>query len=278
MIIQIPVDSKFIGSNIRTLLSSFHVGKKTIYQYSSNHGLLINDKPVNSEYIIKANDKLSIVLSTLDRFIDAEPNIDILYEDQDVVVVKKPRGLLTHNDGNDFNTLTDRVNAYFDSLGYHHEILPAHRIDVDTLGMIVFAKHEIALADLSYQFENRLVKKIYHAKVDRKIFPNKGTIRKSIFWDRIQQKMVTSSKGLKAITHYKVIKENELYSLLEVEIETGRTHQIRVHLASLGFPIVGDELYGRTPGELELLFKKVEFIQPLTRKLIKIELQESITL
>ncbi len=278
MIIQIPVDSKFIGSNIRTLLSSFHVGKKTIYQYSSNHGLLINDKPVNSEYIIKANDKLSIVLSTLDRFIDAEPNIDILYEDQDVVVVKKPRGLLTHNDGNDFNTLTDRVNAYFDSLGYHHEILPAHRIDVDTLGMIVFAKHEIALADLSYQFENRLVKKIYHAKVDRKIFPKKGTIRKSIFWDRIQQKMVTSSKGLKAITHYKVIKENELYSLLEVEIETGRTHQIRVHLASLGFPIVGDELYGQTPGELELLFKKVEFIQPLTRKLIKIELQESLTL
>ncbi len=273
--IVLNVPKSFIGKNIRTYLNTYHVGKKMMYHYSSNHCLLVNDNTVNSEYILKENDRLVIKLIAEDQYNDADSNIVILYEDLDMVVVKKDAGVLVHTDGNDFNSLTDRVNAYYQKLGYQHLVLPVHRIDVETSGMIVFAKHFIALADLSHQFENRTVEKTYIAIVEGEPDKPSGTIRKPIVNEKGTNRMMIGYKGDPAISHYKVLKSNGFRSLVEIKIETGKTHQIRVHMTSIGHSVVGDQLYGRGGESLKLHFKKVSLAHPMTKKRLDIETKES---
>ena len=273
--IDLVIPKSFIGKNIRTYLNDFHVGKKTIYQYSSNHCLLINGQTVNSEYIIKENDQLLIKLMTEDNFYDADTPIEIIYEDQDIVIVKKPAGILVHTDGVNYDSLSDRVNTYFQKKGYRHSILPVHRIDVETSGMIVFAKHFISLADLSYQFENRLVEKTYIAIVEGELIKQRETNKKPIINEKGTNRMMIGYKGEPAISHYKVLKSNGFQSLVEIQIETGKTHQIRVHMTSIGHPIVGDSLYGDGKELLKLHFKKVSFTHPMNKKRLEFETHEN---
>jgi 23S rRNA pseudouridine955/2504/2580 synthase/23S rRNA pseudouridine1911/1915/1917 synthase len=168
--------------------------------------------------------------------------IDILYEDEDLVIVNKQAGLLV---------IPDRFNAEIPSLGRMLEaklgqkIWIVHRLDRGTSGTICFAKNEIVHSYLSQLFENRNVSKHYIGLVVGLVNPAEGRIEKAIIeHPTIKGKMAVAKKGKASITNYKVLEQWQLYSLVEFNIHTGRTHQIRVHMQSIGHPLVCDELYG----------------------------------
>ena len=181
--------------------------------------------------------------------------LDVLYEDNDIIVVNKPKGLVVHPaNGNPDGTLVNAImNIAKDSLsGIGGEIRPGiiHRLDKDTSGVLIVAKNDKAHIDISNQIKNRETKKIYIALVRGVINENEATINMPIARDlKDRKKMAVSKNGKEAITHFKVLKRYEGFTLLEIKIDTGRTHQIRVHLAEIKHPVVGDMVYsnGKNP-------------------------------
>lgn len=171
--------------------------------------------------------------------------IEILYEDDDLVIINKPPKYLT---------LPDRYNISKPSLlGFlrkkYTEIFVVHRLDKETSGVLCFAKNAVAHKNLCQQFERRTTEKIYLALLEGHLFEKEGVIDKPIAPSSvIKGKMVIKKSGKSSITHYKMIEEFKHYSLVEANIKTGRTHQIRVHFESHGNPIAVDSIYGRQSG------------------------------
>lgn len=250
---------EFIGKSIREYFLSLKVGKTVIYKYSSSKSILVNDKEVNSEYRLKEHDEILIKLEEVEKAYFTNEKIDIIYEDDDIVLVNKPIDLLVHTDGNSYDTLTDRVGNHYQELGYKHPVLPTHRIDKDTSGMVLFAKHFVSLAYFSSLFENNEVHKIYRTIVEGRMENKEGVVISKLLFDSKQNKMVESKYGKEAESRYVVVRNLEDKTLMDVSIKSGRTHQIRVHLASLGHPVVGDKIYGTSNGRLMLHFRKIGF-------------------
>ncbi|HET7088315.1 MAG TPA: RluA family pseudouridine synthase [Anaerolineae bacterium] len=180
--------------------------------------------------------------------------LSIVYEDADLIVIDKPAGLVVHPAaGHDRGTLVNAILAHAPDLkGVGGEMRPGivHRLDKDTSGLIVAAKHDAAHRELQRQFKSRQVKKVYLALVEGRLAPRVGIVDAPIARDRVhRRRMAVSADGRPSRTRYKVIRYLRLaeaaYSFVEAHPETGRTHQIRVHLAWLGHPLVGDTLYGR---------------------------------
>ena len=185
----------------------------------------------------------------------------IVYEDSDLIVVDKPAGLVVHPAaGHAGGTLVNAVLAHAPDLrGVGGETRPGivHRLDKDTSGLIVIAKHDAAHRDLQRQFKMRTVKKMYLALVQGRLQPDEGIINAPIARDRLhRQRMAVAMEGREARTRYRVIRHGQAgwnaYSLVEAYPETGRTHQIRVHFAWMGHPLVGDTLYGRKKSSLAI--------------------------
>ena len=209
--------------------------------------------------------------------------IEIIYEDSDIIVVNKPKGLVVHPaNGNPDGTLVNAIMAICkDSLsGIGGEIRPGiiHRLDKDTSGVLIVAKNDLAHINISEQIKNRQTKKIYIALVRGIIKENEATINMPIGRStKDRKKMAVNKNGKEAITHFKVLKRYEQgYTLIEVKIDTGRTHQIRVHLSQIGYPIVGDYVYsnGKNPFGVEgqmLHAKSIEFIHPRTKEKMHLE-------
>lgn len=208
--------------------------------------------------------------------------LEILYEDNDIIVVNKPKGMVVHPaNGNPDGTLVNAVMAICkDSLsGIGGEIRPGivHRLDKNTSGAIIIAKNDKAHINLSEQLKNHEIKKTYIALVRGLVKENNATINMPIARSKKdRKKMDVDKNGKEAITHFKVLERFENCTLLEINIETGRTHQIRVHLSHIGYPIIGDDVYsnGKNKWNIEgqcLHAKSLDFKHPITGKQLHIE-------
>lgn len=208
--------------------------------------------------------------------------LDIIYEDDDIIVVNKQKGLVVHPaNGNPDGTLVNAImNICKDSLsGIGGEIRPGivHRLDKDTSGLIIIAKNDKAHINLSEQIKNREVKKTYIALVRGVISENEATINMPIARStKDRKKMAVSKDGKNAITHFKVLKRYDKYTLVEVKIETGRTHQIRVHMSHIGYPVVGDVVYSNGKNSFGVIgqmlhAQKLTFKHPITNQELNLE-------
>jgi len=246
--------------------------------------ILVNGKTTKASYKTKIGDEITIQKETPKKvdIIAQDIPIEILYEDEDIIVVNKPKGIVVHPaNGNPDGTLVNAImNLCGNSLsGIGGEIRPGiiHRLDKDTSGVLIVAKNDIAHINISNQIKNRQTKKIYIALVRGVIKENEATIDMPIGRSKKdRKKMAVTKDGKEAITHFKVLKRYENFTLLEIKIDTGRTHQIRVHLAEIGYPIVGDYIYsnGKNPFNVEgqmLHARQIEFVHPTTGKEMKIE-------
>ncbi len=268
-----------IVSNLETNLS-----REAVQRMIKNGKILVNGKQEKPSYKTSIGETLTIEEEKAEE-IDLKPQempLDVIYEDDDMLVINKEKGIVVHpGNGNPDGTLANAVMARCKGglSGIGGKIRPGivHRIDKDTSGLVIIAKNDKAHINLSNQIQKRKVKKTYIALVRGVIKENEATINMPIGRStKDRKKMAVSKNGKEAITNFKVLKRFTGYTLLEVNIETGRTHQIRVHLAEIGFPIVGDMVYsnGKNPFNVKgqmLHAAKLELKHPTTQKDVTFE-------
>lgn len=248
------------------------------------NNITVNDKKEKASYKVKIGDKIKVIkeIPKESKMEEEDIPLNIIYEDEDILIVNKEKGMVVHpGNGNPTGTLANAVMAWCkDSLsGIGGEIRPGivHRIDKDTSGVLIIAKNDKAHINISDQIKNHTTKKTYVALVRGRIKENEATIDMPIGRSKKDRKKMTVDKnGKKAITHIKVIKKYKNYTYIEINIETGRTHQIRVHMSEIGYPIVGDMVYsnGKNPFGVEgqmLHAKNIEFIHPTTKDNVSFE-------
>lgn len=268
-----------IVSNLET-----NISRESVQRMIKNGKILVNGKQEKPSYKTSIGETLTIEEEKAEE-IDLKPQempLDVIYEDDDMLVINKEKGIVVHpGNGNLDGTLANAVMARCKGglSGIGGKIRPGivHRIDKDTSGLVIIAKNDKAHINLSNQIQKRKVKKTYIALVRGVIKENEATINMPIGRStKDRKKMAVSKNGKEAITNFKVLKRFTGYTLLEVNIETGRTHQIRVHLAEIGFPIVGDMVYsnGKNPFNVEgqmLHAAKLELKHPTTQKDVTFE-------
>ena len=286
-IININVQENDVGKRIDAYLSAnTEYSRTNIQRLIENEKIKVNDKKTKVSYKVQLNDKIVIEEEEpVDTGLKAQDiPIDVLYEDDDILVVNKPKGMVVHPaNGNPDGTLVNAVMAICkDSLsGIGGEIRPGivHRLDKDTSGALIIAKNDKAHINMSEQIKNHEVEKTYIALVKGHVKENEATINMPIGRStKDRKKMAVSKNGKNAITHFKVLKrfKHKNYTLLEIKIETGRTHQIRVHLSEIGYPVVGDTVYSNGKNEWGikgqcLHAKSLKFKHPIAGKEMFIE-------
>ncbi len=246
-------DEALVGQRIDKLLSDFNSewSRSQLQDWIKNDLVTVNGKIIKSNYKVKLNDEIQV---TEKEVVEADIlpenlNLDIYYEDEDVAIVYKPKGMVVHpSPGHYTGTLVNGLMYQIKDLsGINGEIRPGivHRIDKDTSGLLMVAKNDVAHRGLVEQLMDKTVKRKYTALVHGNIPHDYGTIDAPIGRNKKdRQSMDVVDDGKEAVTHFNVIEHFNDYTLIECQLETGRTHQIRVHMKYIGFPLVGDPKYG----------------------------------
>lgn len=281
----IEVNAENEGERIDKFLSVLVIdSSRTSIQKSIENGyVFVNGKNVNKKYKVQAGDEVKICEQEL-KVLDAEPEnipLDIVFEDEHLLVVNKPRGMVVHPaPGNYSGTLVNALLYHCkDSLsGINGVLRPGivHRIDKDTSGLLIVAKTDKAHLGLAEQIKEHSFTREYNAVICGHLKEQRGTVNAPIGRSpKDRKKMcVTAQNSKNAVTHYTVIKEYEKYSHISLKLETGRTHQIRVHMAHLGHAVAGDAVYGNDKfsaclGGQCLHAIKIGFIHPETNKYLE---------
>ena len=273
----IDVSDEETGERIDSFLSGKTEFTRTrIQQLIKDKNITVNGKATKSSYKIEENDEIVIEVPEAETTEIKPENIkiDIVYEDSDIAVINKQAGLVVHPaHGHYSGTLVNAILYHIKDLsGINGEIRPGivHRLDKDTSGLIIIAKNDKVHAALTEMFQEKKIRKTYLAILKGKLNKIEGKIVTQIGRDKNDRKKMAViddvAKGKNAITNYKVISQNNLFTLVKVNIETGRTHQIRVHMRHLGYPILGDSVYGRKDNEKRQMLHayKLEFLHPVT--------------
>lgn len=274
------IDENFEGERIDKYLSSVFEGQSRSYLQGliEKGNVLVNNKNVKSNYKLKVFDEIVVTLpEPLELKVEAEDiPLDIIYEDKDVIVVNKPQGMVVHPAPGNYNgTLVNALLYYCKDLSSINGIIRpgiVHRIDKDTTGILVVAKNDKAHNFLSDQLRDHSMKREYFALVEGRIKEDNGVIDKPLGRNKKDRlKIGIVPDGRRAVTHYEVLERFNSTTLIKCVLETGRTHQIRVHMASIGHPLVGDPLYGfkkqkfKLEGQM-LHAKTLGFIHPTTKE------------
>ena len=260
------------------LMNNTDISRSKLQEMIKQNLVLVNGKNVKSSYILRENDKIEIV-GNLKEEVNAKPekmNLDIVYEDDDIIVINKPSNLVVHPSSGHFtNTLVNGLLYHTNNLSSNNgDIRPGivHRIDKDTSGLLVVAKNDKSHEKLASQLKDKTLYREYIALVHGRINHDTGTIDAPIGRDKSDRKKmtVTDENSKEAITHFKVLERFKNATLIECKLETGRTHQIRVHMNYINHPIVNDPVYGHKKiindfGQI-LHARKIGFIHPATNK------------
>lgn len=279
------IEEEFEGERIDKYLSMFidSFSRSYLQKLIDNNDILVNNNKVKSSYKLKVDDNISVIIK--DNIIpDIKPEnipLDILYEDKDVIVVNKPKDMVVHPAAGHYEgTLVNALMYHCgdDLSGINGVLRPGivHRIDKNTTGSLIACKNDKAHKSIAEQLKEHSIKRKYHAIVHGVLKEDEGTIKTYIGRnpnDRLKMAVVTIG-GKEAITHYKVLKRYKDYTYVECELETGRTHQIRVHMAHINHPILGDDLYSNRKSSYKLngqcLHAKIlGFMHPVSNEYIQ---------
>ena len=266
------------------IVNNTDLSRVTVQRLINENKILVNGNKMKPSYKVQQNDEIDI-----EQDVPKEINVvaqdiplDVIYEDSNIIVINKQKGLVVHPaNGNPDGTLVNAIMSLCkDSLsGIGGQIRPGivHRLDKDTSGLLIIAKNDESHINISEQIKNRQVKKIYIGLVRGQVPEEEATINMPIRRSQKDRKKMTVNKqGKEAITHFKVLKRYPQYTLLEIKIDTGRTHQIRVHMAEIGYPLVGDNVYSNGKNEFEikgqmLHAKSLDFKHPITGENMHLE-------
>ena len=277
---EFKVDESSVGTRLDVFISNKFENKSRSYIQGIIEGetATVNGKCRKSNYKLKLEDTVTLSIpEPVELNVKAEEiPLDVIYEDSDVIVINKPQDMVVHPaPGNYSGTLVNALlNHCTDLSGINGIVRPGivHRIDKDTSGVLVVAKNDNAHNSLAVQLKDHSMTRSYLALVEGIIKSDEGTVDEPMGRHPIDRiKMAVVKTGKKAITHYKVIERFDSYTLVECNLETGRTHQIRVHMAKIGHPLVGDLVYGYKKQRFNLKgqalhAKRLGFMHPSTNE------------
>ena len=258
--------------------TKYDMSRSKAQKLNDDNLILVNGEHKNNSYIVEDKDIIELLENkeyVPSKFKGENIPLDIVYEDEDIVIINKRSGMVVHPaSGNYENTLVNALIYRYNLDDTNLRSGIVHRIDKDTSGLVIIAKNDKALELLTEMFKNKEIKKTYLAIVDGVINNKSGTINAPITRDvKDRKKMMVGKDGKNSITHFYVLKTFKNNTYLSLNLETGRTHQIRVHMAYIGHPITNDKVYGKenTSFGQYLHASKLEFIHPITKKEIKVE-------
>lgn len=265
------------------LSETLDISRSQIQKYIKENYITVNNQEVKSSYVLKETDEIEVNIKEEEKIISAIPekmDLNIVYEDDDVIVINKPNGMVVHpGNGNYSHTLANGLMYHSKLSDINGSFRPGivHRIDAYTTGLLMVAKNNFAHASLAKQLEEKTVTRKYIALVWGIIKSDTGTIDAPIGRDKLDRKKmaVTDINSKKAITHFKVLERLNNATLIELSLETGRTHQIRVHMNYIGHPVVNDPVYGKrklidSTGQC-LHAKVIGFNHPRTNKYLEFD-------
>ena len=285
--LQFVVEEEQSGERIDKFLSETlpELSRSYIQKLIKDNQVTANEKAVKANYKLNAGDVLYLEEPELKEPDILPENIPlkILYEDEDFLVVNKPKGMVVHPSAGHYSgTLVNALMYHCkDELsGINGVMRPGivHRIDMDTTGSLLVCKNDFAHNDIAQQLKEHSITRIYHAIVHGVLKEDEGTIHAPIGRHPIERKKmsINDKNGKDAVTHYKVIQRFDNFTYIQCQLETGRTHQIRVHMSSIRHPLLGDEIYGpaKCPYKLQgqtLHAKTIGIIHPRTKEYIEVD-------
>ncbi len=278
MILKYTIKESDSYINLKDLLKNyFEISDRLLIKLKHNQKLFINSASVSVNAPLYVNDIITVLIDFVEdnsNIIPINIPLDIIYEDNCLLVVNKPSGMPVHPSMDHFeDSLSNGIKYHFDKIGLKKIIRPVNRLDKDTSGLVVFAKNEYVQECLVKQMKIKLFLKEYLAICNGIFESSSGTINAPISRkaDSIIERCINPN-GDTAITHYKVMQTIDTYSIVKCILETGRTHQIRVHMAHIGHPLLGDTLYGSSSSLISrqaLHAYKINFIHPISRNKIE---------
>lgn len=245
MKIKYQIKEKDTCKSINNILTNeLNVSTRLLTRLINNEKISVNKNKCDTRSATNLGDIIEINFDALEdnsNILPTQMNLDIIYEDEWMLVVNKPAGMPIHPSRLHYtDSLSNGIRFYFDSIGLAKKIRPVNRLDLDTSGLVIFAKCEYIQESFSRQMANRTFKKEYVCLVEGLLESKMGTINLPIARKNssIIERCIDKNNGHPSITHYKVIQELENYSFVKCQLETGRTHQIRVHMATIGHPLL----------------------------------------